>query len=415
MADSTSRIIEVIHNCRLCNSRSLEHSFALPETPLANDFRPMQEQKLKYDRYPLELLRCTTCSHVQLRHVVDPVSLFSNYAYVSGTSTTFVNHFKNYATWIQKDLRLDPTSKILEIGSNDGTLLKFLKTFGYQCIGIDPAGNIVNDIDTDDIELICSFFDRSIAVSIKEKYGELDLIVANNVFAHIWKLRDAISEASELLRADGYLVFEVSYLLDVIEKCLFDTIYHEHLDYHSLTALTPFLESLGLTVIDAIRVDTHGGSIRIVAQKNKTTSSTSTRVIDLLNAERAIGIGTGQGLKNLNQRIGVLASRGKSLLNNLRASNARIVGFGAPAKMTTLVYTFGITHGIFDYIVDDSALKQYKLAPGGHSPIYPSNFLYEERPDYIFILAWNFASAISASHQEFAGRFIVPVPEIAFL
>ena len=399
-------------NCRLCGSSQLELVMSLPATPLANDFRPLSDQNTPYTKFPLEVLRCNTCSHVQLKHVVDPRVLFSNYAYVSGTSKNFVKHFEDYADWLTTALGIEQGSKILEVGCNDATLLKFLSSLGMHCIGIDPAANVIENVQVPGIDLICNFFDSSSSLEIAERYGQLDLIVANNVFAHIWDLKNTISSASDLLRDGGYLVFEVSYLLDVVEKCLFDTIYHEHLDYHSLTALIPFLESLELTVIDAQRVDTHGGSIRVVAQRHNQDGRVNPRVYTLLEAERESGINTSETLHTFAAQVNKISLQTRSFIIGLKNQGARIAGFGAPAKMTTLTYTLGIAENILEYIVDDSPLKQHTFAPGGHIKVYPSTHLYESRPDYVLVLAWNFASSIVLNHPEFQSKFIIPIPKL---
>ena len=404
-----SDFVELTSVCRLCSSDKLDLVLSLGSTPLANDFRSLSSPPGVYEEVPLDLLRCNACQHVQLAHVVSPELLFRNYAYVSGTSSSFVGHFKQYADWVAKSLCIPKGELVLEIGSNDCTLLSFLADCGYRCIGIDPAENIVMGAESNQYVSICSFFNQEAADNIRSIYGEVSLIIANNVFAHIKDLSNTIELVSSLLKPSGYLVFEVSYLLDVMEKTLFDTIYHEHLDYHSVSALVPFLEQYGLGVIDVIPISSHGGSIRVVAQFNPRAKRNESVQL-FLDQEKHSGLDTPAALLRFSKNLNLLAKANQKFLLETRSIGKSIVGFGAPAKMTTLTYFFGITTGVFEFIVDDSPLKQNTYAPGGHSKVLSSEHLYDFNPDFVYILAWNFAESIKAKHKDFENRFVTPVP-----
>jgi len=404
-----SEFVEQTSVCRLCSSTDLDLVLSLGSTPLANDFRSISKPPGVYEEIPLDLLRCHACHHVQLAHVVSPQLLFSNYAYVSGTSKSFVGHFKQYADWVSNSLEIPTGDLILEIGSNDCTLLNFLANGGYRCIGIDPAKNIVNDAESNRYLSICSFFNQEVADDIRRNHGEASLIIANNVFAHIKDLSKTIELVSSLLKPAGYLVFEVSYLLDVIEKTLFDTIYHEHLDYHSVGALVPFLARYGLNVTEIIPISSHGGSIRVVAQFETNTPKDHS-VQSFLQKEKHSGLDTPSALLKFSNNLNLLANANKKFLLEAKSNGKSIVGFGAPAKMTTLTYYFGITTGVFEFIVDDSPLKQNTYAPGGHTKVLGGEHLYEFNPDFVYILAWNFADSIIARHKRFENRFVIPVP-----
>ena len=252
--------------CRLCRSSKLSSILKLASTPPANAFVSKENLHIRQRKYPLELFFCEDCYHVQLTEVVDPIELFENYVYVSGTSPVFVEHFSNYAKNIVKTYQPSLQNYVLDIGSNDGTLLKFFKDMGYQTIGVDPAINISKKAQQDGINTLNEFFNYKTSEKIKEQYSTASLITANNVFAHSDDLIGITKAVRNLLSPNGLFVFEVSYLLDVYQKTLFDTIYHEHLSYHSVIPLIKFFQSNEMELIDVSRINTHGGSIRCVVK-----------------------------------------------------------------------------------------------------------------------------------------------------
>jgi hypothetical protein len=410
--NDNSILVDEVSRCRLCSAANLTHLLSLGNTPLANDFRPISAEKEHYYVFPLDLIRCDSCAHVQLRHVVSPELLFRNYTYVSGTSKTFVKHFEEYFSWIKERIGLSPNSLIIEIGSNDGTLLNFFSQDGFRSIGVDPAANIVADLGDRGFETICDFFNQKSADQIVGNHGLASLIVANNVFAHIKDMSETIESARNSLCENGFIVFEVSYLLDVLEKNLFDTIYHEHLDYHSVTSLIPFLRNHGFKIVEVLHVQTHGGSIRVLAQLTSGSHPIDESVELFERKEREFGLHTNLVFQNFARRLAVLAEKNKQFLAELRDNGSTVVGFGAPAKMTTLVHYFGLTENTFDYIVDDSHLKQNTFAPGGYAKVLPSIEIYKSRPDYLYVLAWNFSDSIVQNHPEWTNRFIIPVPRL---
>jgi hypothetical protein len=383
-------------------------------TPLANAFMPVERLGEVQQRYPLDLFLCKDCAHVQLLDVVDPELLFRDYVYVSSTSPVFVEHFRRYADDVLEMTKLPEGALIIEIGSNDGTLLKFFKQRGMRVLGIDPARDIARRADDEGIETVPSFFGTALARGIRKERGSASVILANNVFAHIDDLTDVVSGIRELLRPDGIFVFEVSYLVDVVGKVLFDTIYHEHLSYHSVQPLERFFSRHGLQLIDAQRVATHGGSLRGTVQLAGGPRAVSSRVSELIMQEQAMKLGAKQTFKSFGMRIAGIKERLAALLRGLKSEGKSIGGYGAPAKATTLLYHFDLGD-VLDFVVDDSPLKQNLYTPGHHIPVLPSRALYERKPDFLLILAWNFAQAIIAKHQAFrqlGGRFIVPLPEM---
>ena len=395
-------------SCRLCGSPQLETVLQLQATPPANEFVTLARAAEVQPEYPLYLSRCGDCGHVQLPVVVSPDILFSNYVYVSGTSPSFVRHFSDYAADMVARFGLKPGDLVVDIGSNDGTLLGFFKSAGMRVQGVDPAKKIAEQANASGIETICAFFDRGTAVKILSEHGPAALVLANNVFAHADDLQEIAHGVRDILDPlRGRFVFEVQYLVDLVQKTLFDMVYHEHLSYHALQPLLPFFGALGMSVIDASRVATHGGSIRVVVQSGRGLES-SVQMQDLLLLEsRAL---SGDPFGDMTHRI---QRAGQQVRDALHGVSGKIVGYGAPAKLTTLMYQFGIQPGQIAYVVDDSPWKQGLLTPGKHIAVESPERLLEpdNMPACIVIFAWNFAEQIIKKYPQFKGSFIVPLPE----
>jgi SAM-dependent methyltransferase len=389
---------------------------SLPATPPANEFVAEEDLGEAQQTIPLTLLLCESCSHLQLAEIVDPERLFRRYVYVSGTSPVFVEHFRKYAAETISRFRLDRESFVVEVGSNDGTLLKQYQAQGVaNVLGIDPAADIVKAANAAQVPTLEGFFSPDLAQSLRDERGGAALICANNVFAHTEHLRAFAEGVRTLLAAEGVFVFEVSYLADVVEKLLFDTIYHEHLAYHALAPLVQFFDKLEMRLFDAERVDTHGGSIRCFVALRSASHESTPRLQQLLQCEREAGLFAPATYARLKQRIDERGTIVRNRLAALRQDGKRVAGFGAPAKLTTLMYAFAINAKDIDFIIDDSPLKQGLCTPGMHIPVLPSSALYERRPDYCVIFAWNFADAIIAKHGNYlrqGGHFIVPLPEV---
>jgi SAM-dependent methyltransferase len=402
--------------CRLCESRRIAHAFSLAPTPPANAFVPPEGLSAPQERFPLDLYFCEDCTHLQLVDVVDPDALFANYVYVSGTSPTFVRHFEDYSDAIARLVALPREALVVDIGSNDGTLLRAFKDrHQARVLGIDPARNLAEAATAAGIETIAAFFTPALAEELAATHGRAAVITANNVFAHVDDLGGVADGVRSLLADDGVFAFEVSYLVDVVENILFDTIYHEHLCYHAVRPLIPFLERHGLDLIEAVRVPTHGGSLRGIAQRRGGPRARGRSVAAALANEQELGLHRLSTYQALAKRIDGLGAELRALLTRLRGEGKTIAGFGAPAKATTLMYHFGIEPEVVGFIVDDSPLKQGMFTPGMHIPVLSPRAIEEHRPDYLLILAWNFAAPIIAKNDAFrqrGGKFIVPVPKV---
>lgn len=400
--------------CRLCGGHYLELVIQLAPTPLANAFVPAKCLGRVQETYPLDLFLCHGCGHLQLLDVVDPEVLFRNYIYVSSTSPVFVEHFRRYADEVLGRVMPPAGALVVEIGSNDGTLLKFFQDRGMRVLGIDPAQDIARRATESGIETLPTFFTSELARKIKGERGPAVIVVANNVFAHADDLADITKGVRDLLTRDGIFVFEVSYLVDVIEKTLFDTIYHEHLSYHSVEPLEAFFRRHGMELIAAECVDTHGGSLRGTVQIGGGARPVSPSVDRLIALEKGFALHRAETFKSFAADIDRVKGRLGTLLRGLRAQGKTVAGYGAPAKATTLLFHFDLGD-LLDFIVDDSPLKQNMFTPGHHIPVLAPQAIYERKPDYLLILAWNFSQPIMKKHQAFrnqGGRFIVPLPEI---
>lgn len=388
---------------------------SLPATPPANEFVTADRLDIAQDHYPLDLYFCLDCSHLQLLDVVDPDLLFRNYVYVSGTSSSFVRHFQHYAE--DCIARFNPLLGALavDIGSNDGSLLQFFKAAGMSVLGIEPALKISDAANERGLETWPDFFGLDIAERIRAEKGPAALVTANNVFAHVDDLAHFTEAVRRILAPDGVFVFEVSYAGAVHANVLFDTIYHEHLDYHTVGPLVAFFVAHGMELFSVKRVPTHGGSLRGFAQLAGGPHRADGSVAALIEDERERHLDRVEGWIEFADRIDSIGRQLTGLLAELKGQGKRIAGFGAPAKATTLMYKFGLDRTVIDYIVDDSPLKQNLFTPGRHIPVVPWARTADVWPDYLLILAWNFSDEIIASHRDYrdkGGHFIVPLPGV---
>ncbi|CUW38103.1 SAM-dependent methyltransferase [Magnetospirillum sp. XM-1] len=401
--------------CRLCGSKRLTEVVRLAPTPPANAFVPASDLDKAQERFPLDVFFCEDCAHVQLLDVVDPRVLFEHYVYVSGTSPVFVKHFEDYAAFVMERFKPVAGGLVLDIGSNDGTLLSFFQKAGMRVLGIDPAQEISAEATARGIPTICGFFGADKGTEIAAAHGKAEVITANNVFAHIDDLSGVVDGVRGLLSPSGVFVFEVSYLVDVFENTLFDTIYHEHLDYHSVGPLIRFFAAKGMELVEAIRVGSHGGSLRGIAQLKGGPHKVGASVAEAVALEEKLGLDKAATLSKFAADIEALGAELNALLKTLKAQGKRIGGFGAPAKATTLMYHFGIGPELIDFIIDDSPLKQGLYSPGMHIPVVSSADGFAKKPDYLVILAWNFAQAIIGKNAAFrtgGGKFIIPIPKV---
>jgi SAM-dependent methyltransferase len=401
-------------DCRLCASRVLECVLHLTPTPPANALVPATEKGKEQVAYPLDVYRCADCGHLQLLDIIDPKVLFTHYVYVSSTSSVMVGYLRDQCAAIISRLQLKPGDLVVEFGSNDGTLLRFFKEAGMRVIGVDPAANVAPDAT--EIETVADFFGAEVAKRIREQYGPAKAICAYNVCAHIDNLRGVIDGVCSLLSPDGQFVFEVGYLFDVYRNTLFDTIYHEHVDFHHVEPLKRFFAERGLKLLHAERSDIQGGAL--VGYVGGLTAQEDHTITELTALEHEAGLHRADTFRRWGDAIGKRGGELMALLRGLKAKGKSIAAYGAAAKATTLMYHFGLDSSLIDYIVDDNPIKHGLLSPGLHVPICSPDVLYQRKPDYVLLLAWNFAAPIIEKHRHYAGdesRFILPLPNLAII
>ena len=397
--------------CRLCGSPAFERVLDLTPTPLANSFVSAADVGKPQAIYPLDVYRCGGCGHLQLLDIIDPKELFSHYVYVSSTSPVMVAYLRAQANEIVRQTGLKPGDLVVEFGSNDGTLLRFFKEAGMKVLGVDPAANLA-PADTD-VPTITDFFGAEVARRIRRDFGPAKVICAYNVCAHIDDLQGVIEGVGELLAPDGRFVMEVGYLYDVYRNTLFDTIYHEHVDFHRVEPLQSFFARNGLTLVHAEQSDIQGGALVVYVGHSPATEESS--VAQLIGLEREAGLDKAETYRTWGQDIRRKGDELSILLHGLKRAGKSVAAYGAPAKTTTLMYHFGLDASVLDYIVDDNPIKQGVFTPGLHLPVLAPSTLYERKPDYVLVLAWNFSESIIARHHHYAGtrsRFITPLPNL---
>ncbi|MBI5625217.1 MAG: class I SAM-dependent methyltransferase [Elusimicrobia bacterium] len=403
--------------CRLCDGNKLEVVLHLTPTPLADAYIPREQLAETQEVYPLDLYQCHDCGFSQLLDVVQPQAIYFDYLYETKSSLGLVDHFKGYAAGTLQSLNPPEGSLVVDIGSNDGSLLSFFKSSGMRVLGVDPAREIAHRATEGGIETWPTLFDTQLAGKIRAERGPARIVTANNLFANVDDLHDMAEGIRALLAADGAFVFESFYLADLMQNMVFDFIYHEHISYFSVAPLMAFFKRHGMELIDAQRVKTKGGSLRYTVQLAGGPRKVSPKLGELISMEEERGIGRPASFKEFNARIEASKREVVDLLRKLRAQGETIAGFGASATTTTLIYHYGITD-MLDFIADDNPQRQNLFSPGKHIPVLSPKSLQDKKPDYLVILAWRYVEPIMQnleSYRKQGGKFIVPLPELIVL
>lgn len=400
--------------CRSCSSSNVSSIIPLGSLPLANALLANPTSH-KESRHNLEVMLCEDCGLAQLKDLVDPRDLFSDYVYFSSNSDTML------ASVAQLAERIIPTlpenAFVVEIASNDGYLLKNYVQNGINVLGIDPAENIAKIANANGIKTLCEFFGESVAKKLAESNQKADIIHANNVMAHVPDINGFISGIKILLKENGKAIIEVPYFLDLVKKFEFDTIYHEHVYYFSIQALKPVFERHGLEIADIEKLTLHGGSLRLFV--THAGQSTPNHIIQsMIDEEELFGLCQIKKYQAFMEKLGTLRQELTETLWRLKSEGFGIAAYGASAKGTTLLNYFGIGCDLIDFVVDRSLAKQGKFTPGTQLEIFSPSKLIDEKISHALLLSWNFADEIMGQQKDFiaqGGKFIIPIPKVKIL
>ena len=400
--------------CRSCGKRNLESILCLGRMPLANAYLYPEEAQGQAQLYPLDVAFCHDCSLVQITETVAPDVLFGDYLYFSSYSETVVNNAREISQRMIASRRLEGTSLVAEVASNDGYLLQFYRQAGIPVLGIEPAANVAEvAIRERGVPTLCEFFGAALAQRLRHKGQQVDVLHGNNVLAHVADLNGVAEGIRLLLKDNGIAVLEVPYVKEMIDRCEFDTIYHEHLCYFSLTALDLLFQRHGLVVADVELLEIHGGSLRLFVSPAAAVSSRP-RVETMLRQERDWGVSTAEFYRGFARKVELLKTSLLAILRKLKAEGKSIAAYGAAAKGTVLLNYCGIGPEILDFVADRSPHKQGRLMPGVRIPIAAPEKILAAMPDYVLLLAWNLAEEImhqQAEYRQRQGKFILPLPE----
>jgi len=401
--------------CRFCNN-PLNHTFVdLGMSPLSNAYLKLDFINNAEKFYPLHAYVCNNCFLVQLEEFEAPEQIFSDYAYFSSYSESWLRHAENYTELMTKRFSLNSDSKVIEIASNDGYLLQYFQSKGIPVLGIEPAANVAKVAEEKGIPSLVKFFGVSTAKELVNQAIQADLLLGNNVLAHVPDLNDFVAGMKIILKPDGILTMEFPHVLQLILQNQFDTIYHEHFSYFSFLTVEKVFAHHGITLFDVEELPTHGGSLRIYGQHDHGKQRVSDRVSKLKTKEIEARLEQLKTYLGFGEQVKATKRHLLNFLIDIKNQGKSVVGYGAPAKGNTLLNYCGIRTDLLDYTVDRSPYKQTLFLPGTHLPIYHPDKIIETKPDYLLILPWNIKDEIieQMGHiREWGGQFVVPIPQV---
>jgi len=404
--------------CRFCGAELRNLVLDLGMSPLANSNLTAEQLALAERFFPLRVFLCEACFLVQLEDFETPENIFSEYAYFSGFSDSWLQHARAYTDMAARRFSLRENSQVIEIASNDGYLLQYFVEKGIPVLGIEPAANIAEVARKKNVPTQVKFFGEVTARQLVAEGMSADLVVGNNVLAHVPRLNDFVRGLKIVLKPHGVVTLEFPHLLRLLQENQFDTIYHEHFSYFSLSAALKICSHHELTIFDVEELPTHGGSLRIYVCHSDSSRAVESRVAELRERETASGLNRKHGYNQFSEQVRETKRKLLEFLISVKRAGKSVVGYGAPAKGNTLLNYCGIRGDFIDYAVDRSPYKQGLFLPGTHIPILAPEKIQETRPDYLLLLPWNLKNEIMtqmASIREWGGQFIVPIPEVTVL
>ncbi len=410
----SKQVLRHDEHCRVCGSGHIETVLRLSATPLEDQFVRQEHKDLTQPLYPLELAICQDCGYVHLPYVVNPEASYANYVYVSGVTVGLRNHYDDYAKEIVRDFDIPGGSLVVDLGSNDGSMLASFKRTGMKVLGVEPAQAIAEQANKAGLSTINGFFTDDVASRILKDYGSASAVTANYMYANIDDVMAFTKSVARLLTPNGIFVVQTGYHPEQMKIRMFDYIYHEHFSYFTVEVLRNIFRSCGLELIQAAKTSPKGGSIRVIGQLRSGSRAGDSSVDQLIDEERANGMREVATYQKFDSDIQIAKGQVLENLRNLKNAGKRIVGFGASHSTTTLIYHFELAP-FMEYLVDDNPLKHGRYSPGHHLPVYSSEKLYEDDPDYVVVLAWQHQKSIIEKHKVFlssGGKFLVPLPNL---
>ena len=401
--------------CRLCGSTNTASVVDLGATPPCERFLTAEQLDEPEATFPLHLIVCTECWLAQIPPLIDPDDTFTEYAYFSSFSTSWVEHAKRFVDGSVERLGLDEKSFVVEVASNDGYLLKHVVGHGIRCLGVEPSVNVGQAARDAGVPTLTAFLSEETGRQVREEHGPADLVAANNVYAHIPDVLGFTKGLRALVADDGWVSIEVQHLLTLIEKNQYDTIYHEHFQYYTVESARRALATGGLTVVDVELVPTHGGSIRLWARPAEVAGEPSERMTDVLEQEKAAGLHELSGYTEFAERVTRVRLDLLKFLIEARNDGKTVVGYGAPGKGNTLLNHCGIRTDLLSYTVDRNPYKHGRFTPGTRIPVLPPERIEADRPDYVLVLPWNLREELTEQLSfvgAWGGKLVFPIPRL---
>ncbi len=405
--------------CRSCNSKIENKFIDLGHSPPSNAYLEDKDLKKKELYFPLKVGVCRNCWLVQTQDYIAADELFTkDYAYLSSASNSWLKHSENFVNYSIKNFGLKSSSFVIEVAANDGYLLQFYKSKNIKCLGIEPTKYAADIAISKGIDIISEFCTLKTAKRISKNKGKADLVIGNNVYAHVPDIKDFTFALKELIKENGIISLEFPHLMSLIQKTQFDTIYHEHFSYLSLTAVNHIFSEAGLRIFDVQKLFTHGGSLRILGCLQNSIHKKNPSVQTILEEEKRFGIRNLNTYETFQEKANKVKNNLIKLLVDLKENNKKVMAYGAAAKGNTLLNYAGIKKDLISYVFDKASSKQGKYMPGSHIPILHPREIIKKRPDYLLILPWNISEEIIESlskFKEIGTKFIIAVPEIVII